>query len=99
MIIITVSDKRVKALVEDPTLTKVKGFNALQVRKVAEMIVAITVMTNPHQLRSVPAWRAHELKPGQPGKWSMWVTPNDRLTFHVDQDRQEVHLLDYEDYH
>lgn len=99
MIIVSVKDKRVKALVEDPARTSVKGFNALQVRKVAEMIVAITVMDHPLQLLSVPAWRAHELKPGHPGKWSMWVTPNDRLTFHVDIDKQEVHLLDYEDYH
>ncbi len=99
MQIVSVRDKRVKALVQDPTRTSVNGFNALQVRKVAEMIGAISVMTHPLQLLSVPAWRAHELTPGHPGKWSLWVTPNDRLTFHVDLDRQEVALLDYEDYH
>lgn len=99
MIIVSVRDKRVKALVEDPTRTAVRGFTALEVRKVSEMIVAIQVMDHPLQLLSVPEWRAHELKPGQPGKWALRVTPNYRLTFHVDLDNQEVRLLDYEDYH
>ncbi|WP_034157890.1 type II toxin-antitoxin system RelE/ParE family toxin [Sphingomonas sp. ERG5] len=99
MYIVSVRDKRVKALVDNPSKTSVKGFTALEVRKVAEMIGALTVMTHPLQLLSVPSWRAHELTPGQPGKWAMTVTPNYRLTFHVDLDRQEIHLLDYEDYH
>lgn len=99
MKIVSVRDKRVKALVEDPSATKVKGFNALEVRKVSEMIAAILVMTHPLQLVEVPGWKAHELKPGTPGKWALTVTPNYRLTFHVDLDKQEVRLLDYEDYH
>lgn len=99
MKIVSVRDKRVKALVENPTLTKVKGFTALELRKVVEMIVAIQVMTNPLQLLAVPSWKAHELVPGQPGKWSLTVNRNYRLTFHVDQAAQTVKLLDYEDYH
>jgi proteic killer suppression protein len=99
MEIISVRDKRVKALVEDPTLTKVKGLSAIEVRKISDMIAAIRVMTSPLQLRDVPGWKAHELKPGHPGKWALTVTPNYRLTFHVKQEEQQVHLLDYEDYH
>lgn len=99
MEIVSVRDKRVKALVENPELTKIKGFSALEVQRVAAMIAAIKVMTHPLQLRTVPEWRAHELIPGIPGKWALKVTPNYRLTFHVDLVAQEVRLLDYEDYH
>lgn len=99
MIIVSVRDKRVKALVEDPNLTSVKGLDAREVRKITEMISAIVVMTNPIQLTAVPSWKAHELTPRHPGKWSLTVTGNWRLTFHVKLEEQEVHLMDYEDYH
>jgi len=99
MDIVSVSDKRVKKLVEDPSLTSVKGLDALEVRKISDMIAAILVMTHPLQLKSVPSWKAHELVPGHPDKWSLTVTRNYRLTFYVDHEAQEVSLLDYEDYH
>jgi proteic killer suppression protein len=99
MQIVSVRDKRVKALVEDPTITSVKGLDKLETRKIVEMIVAIRVMTHPLQLLAVPSWKAHELTPGQPDKWSLFVTRNYRLTFMVDIDLQEVSVLDYEDYH
>ncbi len=99
MLIVSVRDKRVKALVEDPQLTSVKGLDKLEIRKIVEMIVAIRVMSHPLQLLAVPSWKAHELTPGQPGKWSLFVNLNYRLTFMVDIDLQEVSVLDYEDYH
>ncbi|HMO74592.1 MAG TPA: type II toxin-antitoxin system RelE/ParE family toxin [Sphingopyxis sp.] len=99
MDIISVRDKRVKALVENPSRTSVKGLDALEVRKISEMITALRVMTHPLQLLAVPSWKAHELVPGNPGKWSLTVTRNYRLTFHVDIEAQAVKLLDYEDYH
>lgn len=99
MQIVSVRDKRVKALVEDPQLTSVKGLDKLEIRKIVEMIVAIRVMSHPLQLLAVPSWKAHELTPGQPGKWSLFVNRNYRLTFMVDIDLQEVSVLDYEDYH
>ena len=99
MKIVNVRDKRVRALVDDDNLTSVKGLDALETRKIVEMIAAIRLMTNPLQLRQVPAWKAHDLAPGRPGTWSLVVTRNYRLTFVVDQKRQEVSVLDYEDYH
>jgi proteic killer suppression protein len=99
MEIISVRDRRIKALVENHELTSVKGFDQREVRIIVEQIAAIRVMTHPLQLLAVPSWRAHELIPGQPGKWALRVTPNWRLTFHVDLNEQEVRLLDYEDYH
>lgn len=99
MEIVSVRDKRVKALVENPRRTSVKGLDALETRKIVEMIVAIRVMTHPLQLLAVASWKAHELVPGHPGKWSLTVTRNYRLTFHVNVEAQTVSLLDYEDYH
>lgn len=99
MEIVSVKDKRVKQLVENPNRTSVKGLDALETRKIVEMLTAIRVMTNPLQLLSVPTWKAHELVPGHPNKWSLTVTRNWRLTFKVDLPAQEVSVLDYEDYH
>lgn len=99
MQIISVKDKRIKALVDDPARTSVKGLDAMETRKIVEMLSAIRVMSHPLQLLAVPTWKAHELKPGYPNKWALSVTRNYRLTFMVDLDQQEVSVLDYEDYH
>lgn len=99
MKIVSVKDKRIKALVENPGRTSVKGLDALETRKIVEMLAAIRVMTHPLQLEVVPSWKAHELTPKYPRKWSLTVTRNWRLTFMVDVNAQEVSVLDYEDYH
>lgn len=99
MKIVSVRDKRVRALVDNPNRTSVKGLDALETRKIVEMIAAITVMSHPRDLLAVPSWKCHELSPGRPGYWSLVVTRNYRLTFLVDQKAQEVSVLDYEDYH
>ena len=59
----------------------------------------VTARADDPHLLTVPAWLAPELKPGHPGKWAMTVTPNFRLTFRVDLERQEVSDLLIEDYH
>jgi proteic killer suppression protein len=99
MKIVSVSDKRVRALVEKPSLTSVKGLDARETRKISDMIAAIRVADHPRQLQTVQTWRVHELKPNSPGKWSMTVTGNYRLTFRFDEKSREVSEMDYEDYH
>lgn len=99
MQIITVKDKRVKAIVERPNLTSVKGLDAREFRKISEMVAAIRTADHPRALQAVPSWKAHELKPGKPGVWSLTVTGNWRLTFLFKPEGAEVHFLDYEDYH
>jgi proteic killer suppression protein len=99
MEIVSVRDKRVKQLVENPSRTSVKGLSLLESRKISDMIAAIRIMTNPLQLLSVASWKAHELKQRFPGKWALTVTGNYRLTFYVDMAAQQVTVLDYEDYH
>lgn len=99
MQIISVRDKRVKALVEDTALTSVKGLDALEVRKISEMIIALRIMADPVELFAFPEWKAHILRGDRAGTWSLTVTRNWRLTFMADVETQEVTLLDYEDYH
>ena len=99
MEIVSVLDRRIKKLVKNPAVTTVKGLSRADARKIIEMIAVIRVMTHPLQLLAVPSWRAHELSPGRPTYWSLWVTPNFRLVFKVDIEEQEVHFLNYEDYH
>lgn len=99
MNITTVRDKRVKKIVDNPNVRSVKGLNRLEVAKIKDMVSAILAMTHPLQLTSVPSWKAHELSPGRPGVWSLTVTANYRLTFHVDIPKQIASVLDYEDYH
>ena len=99
MKIVSISDKRLKALVENPGLTAVKGLDPFETRRIIEMLAAIRVMTHPLDLLAFPKWKAHELKPKFPGKWAMTVNGNYRLTFRVDVPAQEVTVLDYEDYH
>lgn len=98
MKIVSVRDKRVKALVENPELTSVKGLTLVETRKIVEMIAVITVMTHPRDFQAFPNWRAHEWK-GVKNKWGLMVTGNYRLTFVVDIPAQEVSVLDYEDPH
>jgi toxin HigB-1 len=100
MRIVSVRDKRVKKLVDDTSLTAVKGLDAFQVRRICDQIVALRVMSHPSQLvEGFPMWKAHELKPGKPGTWSLTVTGNWRLTFYCDIKAQEVSVLDLVDYH
>ena len=97
MRIVSVKDKRIKALIESPDARSVKGLDPMEVRKLGPMIMAIQAMTHPGQLMSVPSWRAHELTGVEAGIWSLTVTRNYRLTFLVDLIAQTVSLLDYRD--
>ncbi len=45
----------------------------------------------------IPGFRLHLLKGSKQGRWSVWVNGNWRLTFEFD--KEEVHVIDYEDYH
>ncbi len=45
----------------------------------------------------IPGYRLHRLKGRSKGRWSVWVSGNWRLTFEFRDDN--VHVLDYEDYH
>jgi proteic killer suppression protein len=61
------------------------------------MLGFLESMHEPEELRALPSWKAHTLAGRRKGTWSLHVTRNWRLTFHVEDD--EIVGLDLEDYH
>lgn len=61
------------------------------------MLTFLQDMPDPATLRAFPLWNAHQLTGSRKGTWSLHVTRNWRLTFHIDGD--EVADIDFEDYH
>lgn len=97
MKIVSIRDKRVKALVENPALTSVRGLSPFETRRIVEMLAVLQVMSHPFELYAFPHWKAHGMKHSLTGKWSMTVKGKSILTFWVDIPEQEVSVLDYED--
>lgn len=98
MKIASVNHKALKALMAQANPSNVKGLDAQQVKKIHRQIAAIKAADNIDKL-DVPGWKLHELTPKYPGKWSLWVTGNYRLTFRFDKTTRQISDLDYEDYH
>lgn len=66
-------------------------------KRLRMQLAALDAATQPQDLGAIAAWRLHELKGDQAGRWSITVNGNWRLTFTFEQ--TDVVLLDYEDYH
>lgn len=75
------------------------GIQAAVVPKLRRMISFLQDMEREGELRTVPAWKAHQLSGDRKGTWSLFVTRNWRITFRIDSDEIEIIDLDYEDYH
>lgn len=79
---------------------KPKGLDPKVAAKIRLMISTLEAASTIQIVNaSFPGWRVHELTPHYPGKWSLWVTGNYRLTFYLNQVTGEITALDYEDYH
>lgn len=65
--------------------------------KLRAMLTFLQDMQDPEQLRAFPSWRAHQLTGDRKGVWSLHVTRNWRLTFHIGDG--VILDVDYEDYH
>jgi proteic killer suppression protein len=71
----------------------------LDQRLVAKLRVQVTfleAMEHSDECRALQFWKAHQLNDN---RWSFHVTANYRLTFAVDDERQEISILNLEDYH
>jgi toxin HigB-1 len=66
------------------------------VKKLRLQITFLEAMAHSSECRELQFWKAHQLSDE---RWSFHVTANYRLTFAVDDERQEVSTLDLEDYH
>lgn len=91
--------KGLKALAALKMPANVKGIPADFSRKLHAQLTLIHSAPNIHALASMEVWKVHELKPKFPGKWSLWVSGNYRLTFWLEPDGLSVRDVDLEDYH
>lgn len=91
--------KGLKALAEASQPRNVKGVPADFSKKLHQQLTFIQSAPNIRALATMPLWKVHELTPKYPGKWSMWVSGNYRLTFRLDPATNTVTDIDLEDYH
>ena len=96
MAIRNVLHRGLRRLIEDDDAG---GVQAAIADKLRRMISFLQDMEREDELRTVPHWKAHRLSGDRKGTWSLFVTKNWRLTFHIDKDGIEIIDLDYEDYH
>lgn len=76
-----------------------KGVPPDTVDKLRKMLAFLDDMESADELRSLPSWKVHTLTGDRKGTWSLSVTRNRRLTFHIDTAEQEICDLNLEDYH
>lgn len=76
-----------------------KGVPPDTVDKLRKMLAFLDDMESADELRALPSWKAHTLTGDRKGTWSLSVTRNRRLTFHIDAAEQEICDLKLEDYH
>ncbi len=67
------------------------------VGRVRNILAALLAARDMNGVEGPPGWRIHELTGDRAGTWSIWVTGNWRITFHLEDDA--VADLDLEDYH
>lgn len=76
-----------------------KGVSPDASEKLRKIFAFLDDMQDPEELRSLPAWKAHLLIGDRKGTWSLSVTRNRRLTFHIDSTEREIYDVNLEDYH
>jgi proteic killer suppression protein len=76
-----------------------KGLPADAVGKIHKMMAFLQDMEGADELRSILAWKAHQMSGDRKGTWSLYVTRNWRLTFTVDAAENEILDVNYEDDH
>ena len=91
-----VKHKGIRRLMEDDS---VSGLQPEVKERVRRILSFIQDMEQVMELRGVPGWKAHQLGGDRNGVWSLSVTKNWRITFRIDQPRNEIVDLNYEDYH
>jgi proteic killer suppression protein len=73
-----------------------RGIQAAHAKKLALVLSALDRSRGVEEL-NLPSFRLHGLKGKRAGFWSIWVNGNWRVTFRFI--KEDVELLDYEDYH
>lgn len=77
---------------------KPKGLNANLADRLRKMIAYLAAIEAVDELHAPPNWGVHELTGDRAGTWSLTVTKNWRMTFHITAEGA-IADLDLEDYH
>lgn len=75
-----------------------KGIQAKHANKLSALLFLLSALESTEDLAS-PALRFHKLKGDMQNLYSVTVQANWRLTFELDKETMNVHILDYQDYH
>ena len=76
-----------------------KGLSPDAADEIRKMLAFLQDMESADELRTIPVWKAHQIRRGRKVAWSLHVTRNWRLTFVVDPAENEILEVNYEDYH
>lgn len=69
------------------------------VPKIRRIISFLQDMAREEELKTVPSWKAHQLRGNLDEVWSLFVSRNWRITFMVDKGEVEIVDLNFQDYH
>jgi toxin HigB-1 len=94
MRVLSARHKGLKRLIEDDDE---RGIRPDLVRRVRRILTALLSAQDIAGLQGPPGWRVHQLTGDRAETWSISVSGNWRITFHVEGDT--VKDLDLEDYH
>ena len=75
------------------------GLPAAVAPKVRKIVTFLQDMEHEAELRTVPVWKAHQMTGDRKDVWSLSVTKNWRITFHIAREEIEIVDLNFEDYH
>ncbi|MBH0178679.1 MAG: plasmid maintenance system killer [Nitrospira sp.] len=78
---------------------RARGLPPETVEKLRKMFAYLDNMQEPGELRALRGWKAHTLTGDRKGTWSLSVTRNRRLTFHIDLEEGDICDVNLEDYH
>ncbi len=85
-----------KGLEKFYTTGNTKGIQAIQAKKLRQLLTILNAMTSTDDLK-LPSLRFHQLQGHKKNLYSITVQANWRLTFEFDN--ENVYILDYIDYH
>jgi len=94
MIIGKIRHKGLRLLYEDDDPRGVPSASAAKIKRI---LSALEYADDLEQLKTIPAWKLHQLKGSRAGDYSLSVTGNWRITFSIQG--SFITDLNFEDYH
>jgi len=88
--------KGLRRLVEKDTA---KGLPQNYVAKIRDIIAFLIDMNDIDEIFDLPKYKPHLLSGDRAGVYSLMVTPNWRITFQYDAEKNDLYDVNFEDYH